>query len=107
MATLRIAVVHKGSYNASTTYAIMDEVEYLGSMYRCIQAGTNQTPSTATTYWTMSSAKGAQGATGPQGAAGATGAQGATGPQGAAGAPGSVTNMAISYSPTTGIMTIV
>ena len=95
MATLRIAVVHKGTYSAATAYAVMDEVEYQGSSYRCIQAGTNQTPSSAATFWTMVSQKGTQGAQGTQGT------------QGTQGNAGSVSNMAISYNLSTGIMTIV
>lgn len=40
------------TYASGTAYALLDQVVYSGTHYVCIQAGTGQTPSTATAYWT-------------------------------------------------------
>jgi hypothetical protein len=71
--------IWEGAWSSGTTYAVNDVVEYNGSSYIAIQAGTNQQPDTATTYWELMAAKGATGS---------TGATGATGPQGPQGDPG-------------------
>ena len=39
------------SYSTSQAYKLQDCVPYGGILYVCIQAHTNQNPSTATTYW--------------------------------------------------------
>ena len=41
----------KGAWNSATAYVVDDVVSLSGSSYVCIQAGTNQNPSTATAYW--------------------------------------------------------
>jgi len=41
----------KGAWNSATSYVVDDVVSLSGSSYVCIQAGTNQNPSTATAYW--------------------------------------------------------
>lgn len=80
-----------GTWSSFTTYAIGDIVEYNGSSYAAILAGTNHQPDSSPTYWELLAEMGATGATGPVGAtgspAGATGSTGATGPVGATGAP--------------------
>ena len=48
----------KGAYNSSTAYVVDDVVSLSGSSYVCIQAGTNQNPSTATAYWEQMSSAG-------------------------------------------------
>lgn len=40
-----------GIWSSSTAYVVGDSVVYNGVSYRSIQAGTNQQPDTATTYW--------------------------------------------------------
>ena len=63
------SLVHRGSWDSGTAYALHDSVLYNGSYYRAIQAHTNQLP-TNTSYWGMVASKGADGAQGPQGVAG-------------------------------------
>jgi hypothetical protein len=54
-------------------------VDYNGTSYISIQAGTNKQPDTNASYWSVLAQIGN---TGPTGATGATGPQGATGLQG-------------------------
>ena len=54
----------KGSWNSATSYVVDDVVSLSGSSYVCIQAGTNQNPSTATAYWEQMSSAGTNGADG-------------------------------------------
>lgn len=39
------------AYGASTAYVVGDTVTYGGSWYRCIQAGSGNTPSAGSSYW--------------------------------------------------------
>ena len=48
----------KGAWNSATAYVVDDVVSLSGSSYVCIQAGTNQNPSTATAYWEQMSSAG-------------------------------------------------
>ena len=66
----------RGSWSASTAYAVNDAVAYGGSSYVGIQPGTSQEPDASPTFWTLLAEVGA---TGP---AGATGPQGPTGQAG-------------------------
>jgi hypothetical protein len=44
----------RGAYNAGTAYSVNNTVQYNGSGYVCIQAGTGQTPAPAgTAYWDL------------------------------------------------------
>ena len=64
MATInlgRIKPVFKGAYASGTAYVVDDIVVYSDESYICIQAGTGQTPSSATAYWTKMAAKGTDG----------------------------------------------
>jgi len=54
----KIKIVWKGPWNSGTAYTIDDAVSHSGSSYICIQAGTNQNPSTATAYWQQMAGKG-------------------------------------------------
>ena len=54
----KIKIVWKGPWNSGTAYTVDDAVSHSGSSYICIQAGTNQNPSSATAYWQQMSAKG-------------------------------------------------
>lgn len=47
------ALVPRGAWNSGTAYAVNDIVSYSGNSYAAIQAGTNQQPDTATTFWTL------------------------------------------------------
>jgi collagen type VII alpha len=76
----------RGTWSSSLAYSVNDIVLYSGISYAAIQASTNQTPSTATTYWQKFTEIGQTGSTG---ATGITGASGASGPQGIQGASGS------------------
>ena len=49
----RIKPIWKGAWSNSTAYVVDDMVSHSGSSYICIQAGTNQNPSTATAYWSI------------------------------------------------------
>ena len=49
----RIKPIWKGAWSNSTAYVVDDMVSHSGSSYICIQAGTNQNPSTATAYWSV------------------------------------------------------
>ena len=67
MATInlgRIKPVFKGAYASNTAYVVDDIVVYSDESYICIQAGTGQTPSSATAYWTKMAAKGTNGTNG-------------------------------------------
>tara|TARA_R110002020_G_scaffold8334_1_gene33604 strand:+ start:1395 stop:2261 length:867 start_codon:yes stop_codon:yes gene_type:complete len=67
MATInlgRIKPVFKGAYASNTAYVVDDIVVYSDESYICIQAGTGQTPSSATAYWTKMAAKGTNGSNG-------------------------------------------
>lgn len=54
----KIKIVWKGPWNSGTAYTVDDAVSHGGNSYICIQAGTNQNPSSATAYW-QSMAQGA------------------------------------------------
>lgn len=41
-------------YDASVSYSVNKYVVYGGDIYKCIQQGTNKTPSTETAYWSKS-----------------------------------------------------
>jgi len=43
----------RGAWSSATTYAVNDLVTYGNASYISIQAGTNQTPGVATSYWTV------------------------------------------------------
>jgi hypothetical protein len=43
----------RGAWSSSTAYAVNDLVTYGNASYISIQAGTNQTPGVATSYWTV------------------------------------------------------
>ena len=77
-----------GAWSNATAYAVNDGVDYNGSSYISIQAGTNHTPDASPTFWNLVALAGATGATGPAGPTGATGATGAIGPAGSIGATG-------------------
>lgn len=75
-----VGMTWQSTWSSSTSYAVDDVVEYQGTSYIAIQAGTNQTPDPAgTAYWDVVALKGDTGATGPTGATGATGSAGASG----------------------------
>jgi len=57
----KIKIVWKGPWNSSTAYTIDDAVSHSGSSYICIQAGTNQNPSSATAYWQIMASAGTNG----------------------------------------------
>tara|TARA_R100001440_G_scaffold65352_1_gene86174 strand:- start:1256 stop:2149 length:894 start_codon:yes stop_codon:yes gene_type:complete len=57
----KIKIVWKGPWNSGTAYTIDDAVSHSGSSYICIQAGTNQNPSTATAYWQVMATAGTDG----------------------------------------------
>ena len=64
MATLnlgRLKPVFRSTWNSSTAYNVDDIVVRNNQSYISIQAGTNQDPATATAYWTLMAAKGADG----------------------------------------------
>lgn len=77
----------RNSWSSGATYAVFDAVNYLGSSYIAIAAGTGNLP-TNTAYWQLLASAGSIGPTGATGPAGATGATGATGAQGPTGATG-------------------
>ncbi|KAA3452731.1 hypothetical protein C7I87_00700 [Mesorhizobium sp. SARCC-RB16n] len=72
-------MVWKGTYVASTAYAVKDVVSYNGSSYINILASTGVVP-TNTTYWAPVAIKGDQGVQGVQGVVGPVGPQGVEGP---------------------------
>jgi hypothetical protein len=74
----------KGPWSSGTSYVVNDVVSYNGSSYISIQNGTNQNPSTQTTYWSIVASQGDIGVQGNQGFQGAQG-QGNQGFQGAQG----------------------
>lgn len=47
----KIKITWRGTYNASTAYAVDDAVYYSGNSYINKQAGTGQTPSGSSSYW--------------------------------------------------------
>lgn len=64
MATITLGNIKfnwKGAWNSGTAYVVDDVVSLSGSSYVCIQAGTNQNPSTATAYWEQMSSAGTDG----------------------------------------------
>src|SRR6202008_3440087 len=90
-----LPITWRGTWSNSTAYAVNDAVSRTTQSYICTLASTGNDPATDTIHWNLMAA---QGATGPQGPAGANstvpgpqgpaGAIGATGPQGPAGATG-------------------
>lgn len=52
----------RGAWSSGATYAVNDVVSYNNNSYLAIQAGTNQTPNTATAYWLVLAAQGTAGA---------------------------------------------
>jgi len=57
----KIKIVWKGAWNSSTAYTVDDAVSHSGNSYICIQAGTNQNPSSATAYWQIMASAGTNG----------------------------------------------
>ena len=57
----KIKIVWKGPWNSGTAYTVDDAVSHSGSSYICIQAGTNQNPSSATAYWQVMATAGTDG----------------------------------------------
>ena len=53
-----------GTWSNATAYAPNDAVQYNGSSYISIQAGTNHTPDVSPTFWSLLAQTGATGATG-------------------------------------------
>lgn len=72
----------RGNWSSSTTYAIGDAVYHASSnaSYVATQAGSNRTPSSSSSYWTIIAQDGADGTNGAKGDTGATGATGPAGP---------------------------
>lgn len=93
------AFTWEGAWDAGTTYVADAVVEYNGSSYIALQAGTNKNPATEAAYWELMAQKGSTGSTGATGATGPTGATGSaatisvgTVSTGAAGSSATVTN---------------
>tara|TARA_R100001440_G_scaffold67991_1_gene89391 strand:- start:356 stop:1240 length:885 start_codon:yes stop_codon:yes gene_type:complete len=57
----RIKPVFKGTWSNSTAYTVDDFVVHSNECYIAIQAGTNQNPASASSYWTKIAAKGTDG----------------------------------------------
>ena len=57
----RIKQVFKGTWSNSTAYTVDDFVVHSNECYIAIQAGTNQNPASASSYWTKIASKGADG----------------------------------------------
>ena len=57
----RIKPVFKGTWSNSTAYTVDDFVVHANECYIAIQAGTNQNPASASSYWTKIAAKGSDG----------------------------------------------
>ena len=57
----RIKPVFKGTWSNSTAYTVDDFVVHSNECYIAIQAGTNQNPASASSYWTKIAAKGSDG----------------------------------------------
>ena len=72
-------LVPKGAYNAGTTYAIGDSVDYNGSSYVKFAAGAVGTAPTVTATWQVLANKGDTGATGSTGSTGSAGSNGSNG----------------------------
>ena len=60
----RIKPVFKGTWSNSTAYTVDDFVVHSNECYIAIQAGSNQNPASASSYWTKIAAKGADGTDG-------------------------------------------
>ena len=84
-------IAYQGTYNAGTSYAVGDVVQWDGSSWVSLVSGNaGSTPGASALTWGMLAAAGAQGpagAVGPQGPIGLS-VQGPAGPQGVAGPPG-------------------
>src|SRR5580704_5987786 len=81
----------RGTWNNSSVYAANDGVQFNGTSYISIQAGSGHQPDISPAFWDLLAqigASGPVGATGPAGPTGTTGAIGAQGPAGATGATG-------------------
>ncbi len=57
----RIKPVFKGTWSNSTAYTVDDFVVHSNECYIAIQAGSNQNPASASSYWTKIASKGADG----------------------------------------------
>ena len=60
----KIKIVWKNAWDSATAYTVDDAVSHSGSSYICIQAGTNQNPSSATSYWQVMATAGTNGTNG-------------------------------------------
>ena len=87
-ATGAVGLSWQGTWNNGTSYALNDAVEFNGTTYISILAGTAHQPDTSPSFWSVLAQMGATGATGSAGTTGAAGATGATGAQGIAGTTG-------------------
>ena len=84
-------IAYQGTFDAGTTYAVGDVVQWGGSSWVSLVAGNiGSVPGTSGLTWGMLAAAGAQGPAGPQGPMGLSvqGPAGPAGPQGVAGATG-------------------
>ena len=77
----KVQMIIKGTYDSTTTYDVLDIVEYEGSSYICKQACTGA-DITNTTYWQLLAEKGEQGEQGEQGVQGIQGETGSKGDTG-------------------------
>ncbi len=84
-------ITYQGTYDAGTSYAVGDVVQWGGSSWVSLVAGNlGSTPGTSGLTWGLLAAGGEQGPAGPQGPMGLSvqGPAGPAGPQGVAGATG-------------------
>lgn len=80
----------RGNWSSNTNYSVNDVVYHssTGTSYVAAQPGTNHTPSSSSSYWTVVSHNGTDGINGTDGKDGAQGIQGVQGAQGRQGTQG-------------------
>ncbi len=78
----------RGAWSNTTAYAVNDAVQFNGTSYINLQAGTGREPDTSPTFWSLLAHAGATGTAGTNGVNGSAGTAGTNGTNGLNGLPG-------------------
>ncbi len=78
----------RGTWSNTTAYALNDAVQFNGTSYTSIQAGTGNEPDTSQAFWSVLAQQGSAGAVGTSGTNGINGSPGIQGVPGTAGTNG-------------------
>jgi hypothetical protein len=78
----------QGTWSNTSAYAVNDAVQFAGTSYISLQAGTGHEPDTSPAFWSLLAQAGATGTAGSNGVNGSAGTAGTNGTNGLNGSPG-------------------